>query len=101
MSKLSAYILAFAACLGTTAVLANSKGNVTASPAVEARMAGDGAFRDGFYLGKRAGESGQELRPAIGRWSTESDRSMFTAGYHRGYDETLAAVQASGVSKTP
>ncbi len=94
MSKLSAYILAFAACLGTTAMLASSNGHLTSGPTEEAQFASDGAFRDGLYLGKLAAERGQELRPAIGRWSTELDRSMFTAGYHRGYDESLAAVQA-------
>lgn len=86
MTKLSAYGFAFAACLGTTALLANSNGKVIATQGVEARFAADGAFRDGLYLGKLAAEGGQPPRVAVGRWNTEQDRAMFSAGYHRGYD---------------
>ena len=90
MSKLSKYAFAFAACLGTMAMLANSNGKVIADAGAEARFASDGAFRDGLYLGKLAAEGSQPLRPAIGRWSTEQDRSMFSAGYQRGYSDSLA-----------
>jgi hypothetical protein len=90
MSKLSRYACAFAACLGTMAMLANTNGKVIAGTGAEARFASDGAFRDGLYLGKIAAEGGQPLRLAVGRWSTEQDRSMFTAGYHRGYSDSLA-----------
>lgn len=95
MRKLSTYALAVAVCLGTTAMLANSNRTEATSPSTEARFAADGAFRDGLYLGKLATENGQPLRPAIGRWSTDQDRSRFAAGYRRGYDESLAgAVKA-------
>jgi hypothetical protein len=46
-----------------------------------------------MYLGKLAAESGRPLRPAIGRWSTDQDRATFTAGYRRGYNETLARIE--------
>jgi hypothetical protein len=88
MSKLSAYAFAFAACLGTMAMLANGNGKVIATEGIEARFAADGAFRDGLYLGKLAAEGGQPLRLAIGRWNTEQDRAMFSAGYHRGYESS-------------
>jgi hypothetical protein len=89
MTKLSAYGFAFAACLGTMAMLANSNGKVITDNGVEARFAADGAFRDGLYLGKLAAESGQPPRVAMGRWSTEQDRAMFSAGYHRGYEAVV------------
>jgi hypothetical protein len=90
MKKLSTYALLFAACLGTTVMLAASKGVAPAQVGSEERFAADGAFRDGLYLGKLAAEAGQPLRPTIGRWSTEQDRSMFTVGYARGYSDSLA-----------
>jgi hypothetical protein len=89
MTKLSAYGFAFAACFGTMAMLANSNGKVIAAAGVEARFAADGAFRDGFYQGKLAAEGGQPPRVAIGRWNTEHDRAMFSAGYRRGYDDAI------------
>jgi hypothetical protein len=60
----------------------------------EARLANDGAFRDGLYLGKLAAKGGQQSRLTIGRWSTQQDRSQFAAGYRRGYGETLTGAKA-------
>jgi len=51
----------------------------------------DGAFRDGWYLGRLAAESGSEPHVAVGRWAAAEDRSSFTAGYHRGYSEFLGS----------
>jgi hypothetical protein len=78
--------------LGATATLGISSSAVNPGTTAEARLATDGAFRDGLYLGKLAAEAGQTPRPAIGRWSTQQDRSMFTAGYRRGYTETVASA---------
>jgi len=92
LGKLSTYALAVAVCLGTTAMLAISNRTVAASTSNETRFAADGAFRDGLYLGKLAAKRDQPLRPAVGRCSTDQDRSMFAAGYRRGYDESLPGV---------
>jgi hypothetical protein len=100
MTRLLTYALAIAVCLGTTAVLAIGNHNVTTREGAEAGFAADGAFRDGLYLGKLAAQSGQSLRPAIGRWSKDQDRSMFTAGYLRGYNEVVARVNAEGAQPT-
>ena len=78
--------------LGVSAMLAFSPSNAKPNMPSEARLANDGAFRDGLYLGKLAARSGQQSRLAIGRWSTQQDRSQFAAGYRRGYDETLTAT---------
>jgi hypothetical protein len=94
MSKLSTYALAIAVSLGTTAMLDNSqRSDKPNASSEEARLATDGAFRDGMYLGKLAAESGRPLRPTIGRWSTDQDRTTFTAGYRRGYNEALARIE--------
>ena len=97
MKKIVSYIyaLALVICLGTTAMLAVSNHNVKSNASGETTLASDGAFRDGLYLGKLAAESGQAPRPAIGRWSADQDRSMFAAGYRRGYNESLASAAAN------
>jgi hypothetical protein len=87
MSKLSRYALAFAIALGASAMLANSGFNVPPDTGKEPRLATDGAFRDGLYLGKLAGQNREPLHPPIGRWSTPQDRSMFAAGFERGYNQ--------------
>ncbi len=76
--------------LSASATLALSPRTVNPTTSEGALFAADGAFRDGLYLGKLSAQQGQPPRLAIGRWSTEHDRSLFTAGYRRGYDEVLA-----------
>jgi hypothetical protein len=87
--KLSTYGL-IALCLGTSAIVAKSNRSVAASANQQAGFAANGAFRDGLFVGKLAAEGGQPLRPTVGRWSTDRDRSMFAAGYRRGYEESFA-----------
>ena len=94
MGKLSTSALAIAVSLGSTAMLTNSNRTVASSVSAEANWAADGAFRDGLYLGKLAAGRGQTQRPAIGRWSTDRDRSMFAAGYRRGYESLAGVVSA-------
>jgi len=89
------YALALVICLGTTAMLAVSNHSVKSNSSVETTLASDGAFRDGLYLGKLAAESGQAPRLAIGRWSADQDRSMFAAGYRRGYSESVTSAAAN------
>ena len=50
-----------------------------------AQMATQGAYRDGFYLGRLHRKQGIPSRIARGRWSRESDRQLFEIGYNRGY----------------
>jgi hypothetical protein len=102
MTKIVSYLYAFAlvTCVSTTAMLAVSNHavsnhNVKSNPSVETGFASDGAFRDGLYLGGLAAESGQAPRLAIGRWSADQDRSMFAAGYRRGYSESVASAAAN------
>jgi len=94
MYRLSTFVTAIAICLGTTAALNSSKSITEPARNVEASFAADGAFRDGLYLGKLTADGGKALRPPVGRWSSEQDRAMFTAGYRRGYREVAANAQA-------
>jgi len=91
MTKFIAYAVIVIG-MGATAILSRSDNKVSAAANGEIRLAADGAYRDGLYLGKLAAESGQPAHAAIGRWSAEQDRSMFTVGYVRGYDEGRQAV---------
>src|SRR5260370_5796412 len=86
--------------LGATATLAISPRAVESATTAEARLAADRAFRDGLYLGKLAAEQGQPASAAVGRWSTEHDRSMFIAGYLRGYNYSLTSTIAETTHST-
>ncbi len=87
-------VLTYAALIAVCAILAVGGDSVKPTSSA-ARYAADGAFRDGFYLGKLAAVGGQPLRPALGRWSTKQDRAMFTTGYSRGYNETLGRAETN------
>jgi hypothetical protein len=93
MNNLTVFALAVVVSLGTTAVLANNNRSITAPASAQTLLDSDGAFRDGLYLGKLAAESGQPMRPGVGRWSTERDRATFASGYRRGYGLSLASTE--------
>ena len=63
--------------------------------------AGDGAFRDGMYLGTLDARHRELPHFAVARWSTERDRQSFVRGYKQGYRETLAAFDRSKESQSP
>jgi|SRR6201987_1465879 hypothetical protein len=86
MNNFVTCVLALTVSLGTTAMLATHYPGSQRGLASESRLALDGAYRDGLYVGKLAAESGRPSRPPIGRWSDEKDRASFLAGYERTYD---------------
>ncbi|HEX4785282.1 MAG TPA: hypothetical protein VH350_13140 [Candidatus Sulfotelmatobacter sp.] len=93
MEKIFILALALAVSAGTTAMLANS-GNTTSHPQSHmTKMASDGAFRDGLYIGKLAAKRRQPQSPPIGRWSNERGRASFVDGYRRGYTAVLASAK--------
>lgn len=94
MKTFALFTLAAALGVGTTSMLRTGHDSFP-SPGGSAAQTADGAFRDGVYLGKRAAERGEAPHLAIGRWTALEDRSSFTAGYQRGYDEFLASRVAS------
>lgn len=71
----------------------NSRSNFQNATMNVAQVA-DGAFRDGLYLGKLAGERGVESHAPIGRWARAEDRASFKAGYQRGYNESASSHSA-------
>lgn len=86
MFKHFAYALPLLMCFGAGLLVSNTNG----PQPHQARMATDGAFRDGLYVGRFAAETKRLYRPPIGRWSAPSDRASFTAGYQLGYNQALA-----------
>ena len=65
MKKLSSYAFVIVLSLGATAMLANSGQTPAPVQGSQAQLAADGAFRDGFYLGRLAAE---------GRWSAHASQ---------------------------
>jgi len=100
MKKLSSYPFVIVLSLGAAALLAKSGQTPAPVQGSQAQLAADGAFRDGLYQGRLAAESGQPMRPSIGRWSTAQDRSMFSAGYRRGYDESNRAAADADLAQS-
>jgi len=98
MSRFLSCALAAAACLGT-ATLASSTLAARNSRSPAARAAGDGAFRDGLYLGRFDAAIGRPHHPAVGRWSNEKDRRSFRAGYRQGYDSSRPVRPAAETSR--
>ena len=90
MKKITSGVLA--SLLMTAAAF--TLGNGSAAQGTTPNMASNGAFRDGLYLGKLTGQSGDKYRIAVGRWSKTEDRTSFAAGYDQGY-RTQAVLQAS------
>jgi hypothetical protein len=89
MFKHFAYALPLLVCLGAAGVVVSN----TAEPRPhQARMATDGAFRDGLYMGRFAAKTGRPYRPLIGRWSEPGARASFGAGYELGYKQALAST---------
>ena len=86
MQKLLAYVLAMG-CVGTSAMLVQRNATPRQRQSVDRQLANDGAFRDGVYLGELARAAHRQMRPPIGRWSTEKDRASFAAGYRQGFGE--------------
>jgi hypothetical protein len=89
---------AIALALSASAFFAHTNGGLSFAKKPELRFAGDGAFRDGLYLGKLAAQSHQLQRPAVGRWSSDHDRASFTAGYRLGYDQGAVLTGANSTA---
>ena len=92
MQRLLAYVLAMGFA-GTSAVLVQHDITARQKPSADVQLTNDAAFRDGLYLGKLARAEKRQVRPPIGRWSTEKDRASFVAGYRQGFGAELASTK--------
>jgi hypothetical protein len=54
-------------------------------------QAGNAAYRDGLHLGKFDARSGRTRHLSVGRWSSDTNRAWFIAGYQAGYEQLNAA----------
>jgi hypothetical protein len=86
MKKLFIFVLAV-----SVAVAALTSRNLltrTDSPAnATVSQASNPAFRDGLYLGRLDAESGRTRHLSAGRWSSDTNRAWFIAGYQAGYEQ--------------
>jgi hypothetical protein len=103
MTKLSLYIAVLALFAGATAtlkaILHDSQPSARAVIKADASRDASAAFRDGLYLGRLAAKQGSPIRIAGGRWATDSDRTLFAAGYWQGYEEFLASSAANSAAR--
>lgn len=90
MNNFVTCVLVLAVSLGTSAVLSIHNPGSQRVRAPESRLALDGAYRDGLYIGQLAARSGRRSRPPIGRWSSEKDRASFLVGYERTYNARIS-----------
>jgi hypothetical protein len=90
MSRISIVVAAVGIALicGAAGLVVNAgtSGNDDAS-ARAALHAGDAAFRDGMFHGRLQAQRGENPHFDTGRWSRDSDRQSFVAGYQDGYME--------------
>ena len=89
MQRLLTYVLAMGFA-GTSAMLVQRDVTRWQKPSADVELTNDAAFRDGLYIGRLAHAANREMRPPIGRWSSEKDRASFAAGYRQGYGEELS-----------
>jgi hypothetical protein len=105
MTKLYLYIAVLALFAGATAtlqaILHETQQSLRSVVEADASHAASAAFRDGLYLGQLAAKQGGPIRVASGRWATDGDRTLFTAGYQQGYHDVLANRAANGVVRRP
>lgn len=90
VNRISTLALALAVCVGTTAMLKLNQKTGGGRQTMDARLASDGAFRDGLYVGRLAAQQRLPMHSPVGRWSTEKDRWAFEAGYRHGYSAFLS-----------
>ena len=88
MSRISIVmaVVGIALICGAAGVVVNAgtSGNDEAS-ARTALYAGNAAFRDGMFHGHLQAQRGENPHLDAGRWSRDSDRQLFVAGYQDGY----------------
>ena len=94
MRKLSGLAAVLALFAGTAAMMHSDRATTT-SARDSAMLDGNGAFRDGLYLGRLAARQGAPMHIASGRWATAADRNSFVAGFLHGYQELQAVRTAA------
>lgn len=84
MQRVLSCVLAIG-CLGTGGFFV--RGTMNAPNPVDVRMATDGAFRDGLYLGGLDRVARRSVTPPTARWSSAKDRASFARGYRQGFSQ--------------
>ena len=88
MNKITLTALALLVMTASAFTLRN--GSAAQSIPGNPELTTNGAFRDGLYTGKLAGESGNQYHVATARWANGDDRVRFASGYDQGYKAQVA-----------
>jgi hypothetical protein len=95
MKKLSLYVFAVALTLGiAVSLLSGVAIQSTKNATIVTNRATDAAFHDGLYVGKLDAAQGNRPHLSSGRWSTETNRRSYIAGYQKGYNQVLLSDAA-------
>jgi hypothetical protein len=95
MKKVLLSMFAIALTLGIAATLLTEAATQgTNSAAGQVIGATDAAFRDGLYVGKLDAVQGNRPHLSSGRWSADTDRRSYVAGYQKGYNQVLQSGKA-------
>ena len=86
MEKRALWVVALSLSFSTGLLVGGSSRG--SKPSVSPMQALDAAFRDGVYQAKLDAREGQRPRFSTGRWSTDSARASYVAGYQQGYRES-------------
>ena len=86
MKRLFLFVLAVSVAVAAlTSRNLVTKADLSGNTAVS--QAGNAAFRDGLHLGKFDAASGRTRHLSVGRWSSDTNRAWFIAGYQAGYQQ--------------
>jgi len=87
----------------TTGVLVGGSSHSSSPGGTSRVQALDPAFRDGLYQAKLDTRNGKPPHFSTGRWSSESARASFIAGYEEGYRDSAnppaGAVEESSIAQ--
>src|ERR1700730_19177649 len=101
MSRISIVAVGIALIGGAAGVVMNGGTQGNGDVSVTNLHAGDVAFRDGMFHGRLQAQRGETPHLSAGRWSRDSDRQLFVAGYQEGYmqERGQAITVSQGATK--
>lgn len=88
-----AIVIAISLSFATGVIVGSSHRSTSANS--NSAQALDPAYRDGLYQAKLDAREGRRPHLAIGRWSNESARASYAAGYQEGYRQSIGAPTGS------
>ncbi len=80
-----------ALCIG---IRSDSPATVISAPSLDTSA----TFRDGLFQGRQSAQRNARRRAPVGRWSTKTDRAVFTTGFEEAYRSLILNELAREIS---